>query len=102
MAIVHLSLGSNLGDRVGYVQQATSLLGMHDDINIVATSSFYESEPWLMATDNWFVNAVIQISTTLSPEELLNECQRIEAQLGRPLNRSGSYKDRTIDIDIIF
>lgn len=102
MAIVYLSLGSNLGDRVGYVQQATSLLSMHGDINIVATSSFYESEPWLMATDNWFVNAVVQISTALSPEELLNECQRIETQLGRPLNRSGNYNDRTIDIDIVF
>ena len=88
MAIVYLSLGSNLGDRVGYVQQATSLLSMHDDINIVATSSFYESEPWLMATDNWFVNAVVQISTALSPEELLNECQRIETQLGRTTKSS--------------
>lgn len=102
MAIVYLSLGSNLGDRVGYVQQATSLLSAHPEINIVATSSFYESEPWLMATDNWFVNAVVQISTTLSPEDLLNECQRIETQLGRPADRSGKYTDRTIDIDIIF
>ncbi|MBE7712066.1 MAG: 2-amino-4-hydroxy-6-hydroxymethyldihydropteridine diphosphokinase [Cyanobacteria bacterium SIG31] len=102
MAIVYLSLGSNLGDRVGYLQQATSLLGMHSDISIVATSSFYESEPWLMSTENWFVNAVLQISTTLSPEELLNECQRIENQLGRKRSLEKGYKDRTIDIDIIF
>lgn len=103
MAIVYLSLGSNLGDRVGYIQQATGLLGAHSDINIVATSSFYETEPWLMSSDNWFVNAVIQISTTLSPEALLDECQRIENQLGRkrPENPK-SYGDRTIDIDIIF
>ena len=101
MAVVYLSLGSNLGDRVGYVQQATSLLGMHENISIVATSSFYESEPWQMNSDNWFVNAIVQISTTLSPEELLDECQRIEYQLGRPANRSINYTDRTIDIDII-
>ena len=44
MAIVYLSLGSNLGDRVGYIQQATSLLSAHPDISIVATSSFYETE----------------------------------------------------------
>ena len=69
MAIVYLSLGSNLGDRVGYVQQATSLLGMHENINIVATSSFYESEPWEMNSENWFVNAIVQISTTLEPIE---------------------------------
>ena len=102
MAMVFLSLGSNLGDRVGFVQQATSLLGAHSDINIVSTSSFYESEPWKMDSENWFVNAVVQISTTLSPEDLLNECQRIETQLGRPVNREGEYSDRTIDIDIIF
>ena len=102
MAIVYLSLGSNIGDRVGYVQQATSLLGMHENINIVATSSFYESEPWKMDSANWFVNAVVQITTTLNPEELLKECQRIECQLGRPADRTGEYSDRTIDIDIIF
>lgn len=102
MAIVFLSLGSNLGDRLGYIQQATSLLGSNPDINIVATSSFYESEPWQMDSENWFVNAIVQITTTLSPEALLDECQRIETQLGRPSKRVGNYEDRTIDIDIIF
>ena len=101
MAIVYLSLGSNIGDRVGYIQQATSLQSAHQDINIVTTSSFYETEPWGMESENWFVNAVIQITTTLSPESLLDECQRIETQLGRKRNGQG-YSDRTIDIDIIF
>lgn len=102
MAIVYLSLGSNLGDRVGYLQQATSLLSASEKINVVATSSFYESEPWQMNSENWFVNAVIQISTTLTPEELLNECQRIENQLGRKRIASKNYIDRTLDIDILF
>lgn len=102
MAIVYLSLGSNLGDRVGYIQQATSLLSSHPDINIVATSSFYETEPWEMDSENWFVNAVIQITTTLTPEKLLDECQRIENQLGRKPHNGEKYSDRTIDIDIIF
>ncbi len=107
MAIVYLSLGSNLGDRVGYLQQATSLLSAVPEIKIVATSSFYESEPWQMNSENWFVNAVVQISTTLSPEELLKECKRIETQLGRgerEFSPDGKkiYKDRTIDIDILF
>ena len=102
MAIVYLSLGSNLGDRVGYLQQATSLLNASEKINVVATSSFYESEPWLMNSENWFVNAVIQISTTFTPEELLSECQRIENQLGRKRIVTGVYTDRTLDIDILF
>lgn len=103
MAIVYLSLGSNLGDRVGYIQQATGLLSANENINIVATSSFYETEPCGMDTKNWFVNAVMQITTTLSPEQLLDECQRIEALLGRKRNpEAKSYTDRTLDIDIIF
>lgn len=100
MAIVYLSLGSNIGDRVGYIQQATSLLSANESINIVSTSSFYESEPWNMDSQNWFVNAVAQITTTLSPEGLLKECQRIENLLGRKRTEDG-YQDRTIDIDII-
>lgn len=103
MAIVYLSLGSNLGDRVGYIQQAVSLLGANPNINIVATSSFYETEPWQMHSENWFVNAVIQISTPLQPEELLKECKNIETMLGRKREEgSNTYSDRTIDIDIIF
>jgi len=103
MAIVYLSLGSNLGDRVGYIQQATSLLSANPDINIVATSSFYETEPWHMDTDNWFVNAVMQIVTTLPPEELFKECKRIETFLGREhISSEERFADRVIDIDIIF
>ena len=102
MAIVYLSLGSNKGDRIGYVQQATSLLGACENVSIIRTSAFYETEPWNMASETWFVNAVVEIKTSLSPRELLNECRRIEAQLGRKPASSGKYEDRTIDIDILF
>ena len=106
MAIVYLSLGSNIGDRIGYLQQATALISAVENINIVATSSFYETEPWQMNSEQWFVNAVIQISTTLSPLEVLELCKRIEKQLGRKLTQDNSdnriYTDRTIAIDILF
>ena len=101
MAIVYLSLGSNCSDRIGYVQQAASLLGAVDGISIIRTSSFYETEPWGMNSQNCFVNAVLEVKTSLSAQKLLEECQRVEKQLGR--TRSGStYTDRTIDIDILF
>ena len=102
MAIAYLSLGSNKGDRIGYVQQAASLLGMDEKITIVRTSAFYESEPWNMNTKNWFVNAVVEIKTQYSPQELLVACQRVECQLGRTPIEKGQYQDRTIDIDILF
>lgn len=102
MAIVFLGLGSNLGDRVGFVQQATSLLTNEENIKLVSTSSFYETEPWNFKTENWFVNAVICISTSLYPYQLLKVCNRIESQLGRNREDEAGYNDRTIDIDILF
>ena len=94
MAIAYLSLGSNKGDRIGYVQQAASLLGMDEKITIVRT--------WNMNTKNWFVNAIVEIKTQYSPQELLVACQRVECQLGRTPIEKGQYQDRTIDIDILF
>ena len=103
MATVFLSLGSNFGDRLSFLQQAANMFNSLEGTSIVMSSSFYETEPWCMKTENWFVNAVIQISTTLSPDELLEGCQKIEKKLGRVrVNPDGQYGDRTIDIDILF
>lgn len=103
MAIAYISLGSNKGDRIGYVQQAASLLGMDEKITIVRSSAFYETEPWNMNTKTWFVNAIVEIKTQYSPHELLETCQRIERQLGREYKTvQNNYEDRTIDIDILF
>ena len=102
MAIVYISVGSNKGDRIGYVQQAASLLSADENISIVRTSAFYETEPWNMNSNNWFVNAVIELKTKYSPLELLDTCQKIERQLGRNQSDSRVYEDRTIDIDILF
>lgn len=102
MAIVYISLGSNKGDRIGYVQQAASLLGSEEGISIVRSSAFYETEPWNMNTNNWFVNAIIEIKTKYSPQELLKICQNTEKKLGREHKTVNDYEDRTIDIDILF
>ena len=101
MAIAYLCLGSNKGDRVGFLQQATSLLGACDGINIIRTSSFYETQPWLEKPSPWFINAVVEIKTSLEPHDLLKCTMRIENQLGR--NRELEVDgNRTLDIDILF
>ncbi len=103
MATAYLCLGSNKGDRIGFIQQAVSLLKVQPSLSVVTTSSFYETEPWGMESENWFVNAVVQINTSLSPQELLLVLKSVETTLGR-LDKSvdSEYKDRCIDIDIIF
>ena len=102
MKLVYLSLGSNKGDRVGYIQQATRLLDETDGISLVRTSAFYETEPWEADTNGWFVNAVIEIKCDHSSSELLKIISTSEAQLGRNRSVEGFYGDRTIDIDILF
>jgi len=102
MAIVYLSLGSNKDDRIGYIQQASRQIGSLDGCEIIRTSAFYETEPWNMNSSNWFVNAVIELKTSLTPHQLLEECKKIEKQLGRKPVQNGIYEDRTIDIDSLF
>lgn len=103
MALVYLGIGSNIGDRVGYVQQAHSLLSDTEGIKVLSSSSLYETEPVGYKDQEWFVNAVLQVETSLEPKELLRECQRIEKQLGRIRHpEAPQWGPRTIDVDILF
>lgn len=101
MARVFLSLGSNQQDRLSNIQQAVSLLAISNEIKIVKTSSFYETEPWGNKNQPWFVNAVLALDTTFSPIELLNYTKSIENKLGRVRKDSEKWGQRTIDIDIL-
>ncbi len=101
MARVFISLGSNIGDRLANIQQAVSMLTMTEEIKIVKSSSFYETEPWGNENLSWFVNAAIAIDTELSPLDLLKVCQSVEKQLGRIRKDGEKWLDRVIDIDIL-
>jgi 2-amino-4-hydroxy-6-hydroxymethyldihydropteridine diphosphokinase len=102
MSTVYICLGSNLGDRVGYIQQAHKLLNDTEGISVIDSSSLYETEPYGYKEQEWFVNAIIQIETNLSPQKLLEECQRIEKQLGRKRHpEAPMWGPRTIDLDIL-
>ncbi len=102
MSIVYLGLGSNMGDRVGYIQQALHLLTDSPEITMVQTSSFYETEPVGFKEQEWFVNAAVEVQTTFTPEELLTHCQAIESRLGRVRDPDNQDGPRTIDLDILF
>lgn len=93
-----LGLGSNLGDRAHYLKEAISALSS-PTIEIVATSSIYETEPWGVMDQPSYWNQVIEIDTLLEPLALLHVCQEIEHRLGR--ERKVHWGSRTIDIDIL-
>ncbi len=102
MSVVYLSLGSNIGDKVGYIQQAVKLLQKSTDFVLVRASTLYETEPWGNKKQEWFVNAVIEAKTKLSPVQLLHHCQEVEQKLGRVREGIPHWGQRTIDIDILF
>lgn len=102
MSIAYIGLGSNVGDRIGYVQQAHKLLDDTEGVKVLNTSSLYETEPVGFEDQEWFINACVKIETILSPEELLSQCQRIESQLGRVrYPKCPEWGPRAIDLDIL-
>lgn len=94
-----LGLGTNLGDRASYLDQAIKALEC-SKITIKAISQIYETEPWGVLDQPLFWNQVIEVDTALEPNELLHACQNIELQLGR--ERKVHWGARTIDIDLLF
>ena len=101
MPVTYLGLGSNLGDRQENIKKALTLISERVG-EILALSSFYETEPWGYYSLKSYINAVVKVETVLLPEYLLSVIQEIERELGREKKTScGEYHDRTIDIDIL-
>ena len=98
--IVYLGLGSNVGDRNGYLTRALSLLGNHPSIDLIKVSSFIENTAVSSYKQPDYLNGVCYINTILTYRELLTFTQEVELQLGRLTKGMGD--PRTIDIDILF
>jgi 2-amino-4-hydroxy-6-hydroxymethyldihydropteridine diphosphokinase len=95
----YLGLGANLGDRLGNLQRAVDLLGQQPGVTVVRSSRVYETEPVGGPPQPPFLNAALEISTELSPHELLSACGGIENEMGRV--RVVHWGPRPIDIDIL-
>ncbi len=95
-----LGLGSNLQQPAAQLRRALNRLGETEGIEILATSSFYRTPPWGDEQQDDFINAVVQIETSLDPVPLLRVLQSIENEMGRqPSGRR--WGPRLIDIDLL-
>lgn len=109
MARVALLLGGNQGDVKRTLQTAQQLINSHVGA-VLRCSHRYESEPWGFPAAQRFSNQALEVSTDLSPLEVLDACQGIERELGRnraaeaieKASSGAAYSSRPIDIDIIF
>ena len=95
----YLSLGSNQGNKLDNLQYAI------DEINQVIghvkqISSVYKTKSWGFEGDD-FYNICIEISSSLSPEKMIQSVLNIEQKLGRTRHEGKTYHNRVIDIDIL-
>jgi 2-amino-4-hydroxy-6-hydroxymethyldihydropteridine diphosphokinase len=97
----YIGLGSNLGDREATLREALSRLGAADGIEVVAVSSFRESDPVGVIDQPRFLNAAASLETSLEPLELLGRLLEVERGLGRDRAEEERWGPRTLDLDVL-
>jgi 2-amino-4-hydroxy-6-hydroxymethyldihydropteridine diphosphokinase len=98
MAIVYLSLGSNLGDRGKNLDRAVEILEKKGII-VRKRSSLYETEPWGELDQPLFLNMALEIETDFHPLALLAVIKDVETEIGR--EKSHKWGPRIVDLDIL-
>ena len=99
--VAYLALGSNLGDREGYLRSAIARLRAAPGVNLLRASSIYETEPVGVAEQPRFLNMVVEVEVEerIAPRHLLALAKRIEVEIGR--TRRERWGAREIDIDVL-
>lgn len=97
---VYLALGSSMGDRKAYLDQAVEKLRKEKGCRVEQVSDWITTEPYGGVAENSFLNGALALRTLLTPQELLQRIHKIEAEAGR--ERLVHWGDRTLDIDILF
>ncbi|HEX6964514.1 MAG TPA: 2-amino-4-hydroxy-6-hydroxymethyldihydropteridine diphosphokinase [Gemmatimonadaceae bacterium] len=97
--IAYVALGSNLGDRGGYLARARDALSRLPESRVLAASSVEETEPIGDVPQDPYLNQMVALETSLSPRALLDALHDIEHDAGRA--RTAKWGPRTLDLDIV-
>ena len=101
MASALIALGGNLGDVRATFRMAISRICGMAQAALVARSSDYTTPPWGDEDQAPFVNACIEIETSLDPHALLYVLQNVEQAFGRTRDKGRRWGPRTLDLDLI-
>ena len=99
MPLVYVGFGSNIGDRLAYIQNAIHALSETEGITLQKISSVYQTDPVGYETQAQFLNGVAAIQTDLPPLCLLHTLKNIESEVGR--QHRIRWGPREIDLDIL-
>ena len=99
MNSVYIGLGSNIGQPYLQIKNAILALNELPDTEVLVNSGYFKSKPMGPKDQPDYINAVVEIDTSLSPFDLLSNCQLIEQQQGRIKIRH--WGERSIDLDIL-
>ncbi len=99
--IVYISVGSNIGNKLENCRNGIIATADSGSSSILQVSHYYKTEPVDYTEQDWFINTVIKIETTLDPFKLLNELKEIQHRAGRVIDKV-RYGPRILDLDIIF
>jgi 2-amino-4-hydroxy-6-hydroxymethyldihydropteridine diphosphokinase len=95
-----IGAGSNVGERAASLREALQQLSDPPTVKVQRVSSVYESDPVGPITDQpAFLNAVVELQTTLQPRALLQRCLKIEQRMGR--QRLVPQGPRNVDLDLL-
>lgn len=97
---IYIGLGSNVGDRFGYLDSAVKELSELSSTKVVRMSSVYETEPYGNKDQPEFLNMAVELESSLEPDGLLAGLKSIEAKLGRL--RTERWGPREIDLDLLY
>ena len=97
--LVYIGLGANLGDPAAQLRRALGGLADMEEVEVLRVSGFYLNPPLGPPDQPWYVNAVAQVRTRLTAEELLRGLARLEAALGRV--QGERWGPRVIDLDLL-
>jgi 2-amino-4-hydroxy-6-hydroxymethyldihydropteridine diphosphokinase len=101
MARAFIALGGNVGDvRATFQKAIVEICGLPNG-RLLARSSDYLTPPWGDERQANFINACIEIETSLDPHALLSALQRIETEFGRDRAHERRWGPRTLDLDLI-
>ena len=99
--VAYIGAGANLGDRAATLRGAMDALDAVANARVSAMSSLYETEPVGGVQQPAYLNMAARIETTLSPEALLGELQKIERTFGRRREGEIRWGPRTLDLDLL-